>query len=277
MNIIEVVSLTELANMESSGKVSETENEQITDLEYFINEPTDAECTVCLSKENPNTLLLTFIGSNSKDDWLADIDFFPIPLYVDESKTQDCLKNHVHDKFKVHRGIHTQFIALWEILEKKIQIFFEEKQVKDFQKASIVISGHSLGGGLAIIAAIYVHRLIKQNNFRQCHIKVVTIGAPRVVNDALAMWYNSHLAKNTFRIVNHYDTIPNLPFDGPLFKYCHVDSTLIYFKNKELLSKEPYRTIFDRMIALKGGFKNHGIKKYIELLNSFDILKKVFV
>ena len=290
MNLIEVATLTEIANRESTeakkmqcytneDHVTEVKN-KLAHLEYFNDEETDAECITCLSKDNPNIFNLTFIGTNSKRDWLADLDFYPIPLHVDESKTEVCLKNHVHEKFKVHRGFYNQFLALWTSnLEKKVHKFFEENNHHSCKpkKQTLIISGHSLGGGLAIIAAIYVHQMVKQHRFRNVEIKVLTIGAPRVVNDEMAMWYNTHLAKNTFRVVNHYDSIPNLPFDGPLFKFCHVQSTLLYFKNKGLLNKEPYRTICDRMIAVKGGFKTHGIHTYIGLLKSFDLLKKIII
>ena len=112
--------------------------------------------------------------------------------------------------------------------------------------------------------------------FRKPHIKIkiITIGAPRVLNKALCSWYNSHLSKNTWRIINHFDPINQLPISGPIFQYDHVESIIIYIKKNSLLSNIPnQRTIIERIRSITSGFQNHGISEYIENLNKFDFLK----
>ena len=285
-NIIDCALFTEIANRESKSKKemqsfqgSGSEIEKIEKLienkEYFLESQSDAECLTFTQKNKPNTFHVTFIGSNSTEDWIADVDFFPIKLNMNASLTNECLENHEHSNFKLHRGIHYQFMKLYPHLKEKIKDFFDSSR---FCEQEIVISGHSLGGGLAIIAGIYFYHLMLELRKPHTKIKIITIGAPRVLNSALAIWYNFHLSSSTWRIVNHYDSIPNLPIEERLFEYTHVDAIIVYIKNGALLSRTPNeRTIIDRIRSLRANFKTHGINSYIKNLLLFDILKNTVI
>jgi predicted lipase len=187
-------------------------------------------------------------------------------------RAKECLQSHDHSDFKLHRGIHYQFMKLYPHLKKKIKEFFDNSN--NYCEHEIVVSGHSLAGGLSIMAGIYLYHYMIELRKPHVKIKIVTIGAPRVLNKALANWYNTHLSRNTWRIVNHYDSIPNLPVEGPVFEYTHVNATIVYIKNNALLSRTPNeRTLMDRVRSLRAGFSTHGINSYIKNLNKFDILK----
>ena len=280
-NIIDCVLFTEIANrcslsqknMQSYCTDDDNEvikiNQLIENKEYKIDIESDAECITFNQIKKPNILHVVFIGSNSCKDWIVDIDFIPIKLNMNASLTEDCLLNHNHSDFKIHRGIHYQFMQLYSYLKNKIKDFLDNS---NFLEHEIIISGHSLGGGLAIISAIYFHHLLIELKKPHVKIKVITIGAPRVLNKNLAEWYNNHLAKNTWRIINHYDSIPNLPSNGKLFEYTHVDSIIIYIKNDSILNEIPKRFLIDRIKSLYYNFETHSINIYIENLKKFKIL-----
>jgi hypothetical protein len=282
LNIIDCALLTEIANRcsESQKQMAKySEHDEVRKIdnliekkEYFLDSESDAECITFTQIRKRNTFHVTFIGSNSKEDWIADLDFIPIKLNMQASLTEECLQNHDHSGFKLHRGIHYQFMKLYPHLKEKVNEFFCCSN--NYCEHEIVISGHSLGGGLAIMAAIYLYHYMIELRRPHVQIKIITIGAPRVLNKALANWYNTHLAKNTWRIVNHYDSIPNLPVEEHLFEYTHVNATIVYIKNGALLSRTPNeRSLIDRIRSLRAGFTTHGIDAYIKNLNKFGILK----
>lgn len=269
-NIIDCVLFSELANRDSANQknmqvcknasegIEKIEN-FIENKEYFLNKDSDAEL-ISFNQKNKNTFHLTFIGSNSKKDWIADFNFIPIKI-----------KNLKNRNYKIHQGIYLQFLSVYDHVKSKLQKFLNNKD-----KIELVISGHSLGGGLAIIAGIYLYGyLIKYKNIENVEIKIITIGAPRVLNKELSEWFNKNLSKNTIRIVNHFDSIPQLPLQGNVFEYMHVEGMVVYFKNNCLLNSIPKnRTIIDRIKSLYANFKTHGIDSYVNELNSFEILKK---
>jgi predicted lipase len=70
--------------------------------------------------------------------------------------------------------------------------------------SKIIVTGHSLGGSLAILAAADLaktHGKIEQ---------VYTFGQPRVGNAAFASHYQS-LVSNTFRLIDFADIVPHVP------------------------------------------------------------------
>lgn len=66
-----------------------------------------------------------------------------------------------------------------------------------------MVTGHSLGGSLAILAAA---DLAKSHKIDQ----VYTFGQPRVGNAAFATYYQN-LVPNTFRLIDYADIVPHVP------------------------------------------------------------------
>jgi len=117
----------------------------------------------------------------------------------------------IRDKL-VHNGIYTALNEVVDDLLKCVQAMLEEKPER-----KLFITGHSLGGGLAILfAAKYT---ICSNTKRPEALQgVYTFAGPRVGDRAFATAYNNALKEKTFRIVNHRDFVPTLP----PFGYRHV-------------------------------------------------------
>ncbi len=266
-NIIDCALFSEIANrcsksqknmqscLEEEKRVKEIDN-LIENKVYKLDFESDAECLTFSQKNKPNIFHIIFIGTNSKEDWYSDIDFIPMEIndYTD---------------FKIHRGMYYQFMNLYPYLKNKIEEFFNTSKYLEHE---IIISGHSLGGGLAIIAAVYFYHWMIEIKKSFVKFKIITIGAPRVLNKKLADWYNKHLSENTFRVINHFDCIPNLPLKEYLFKYTHVNSIIIYIKNNTLINKIPQRFLFDRIISVWYNFETHGIDSYVQKLKLFEIL-----
>jgi hypothetical protein len=100
---------------------------------------------------------------------------------------------------EIHRGFNGAVDAVWKDLCAVLA-------ARD-PAQPLFITGHSLGGALAIIAAERLQR--------ECGIAasvVYTFGAPRVGSPAFVRAYNaSGLGAHTYRLVHGLDIVPSLP------------------------------------------------------------------
>lgn len=146
----------------------------------FIDEA-DTQCFVAADE---TTLLLAFRGTESSDmdDWLTDLKI-----------------RHVAGPFgRVHAG----FQAAWQSIGSKV---IETLREFSGPGQTIWITGHSLGGALAVLAAA---SLIKEA------IPVAglyTFGQPRVGDLAFAKKIDESLNRKIFRFVNNQDIVTRVP------------------------------------------------------------------
>ena len=235
-------------------------------IKYFKHVETDAEVVV-INDDLNNIKHFVFKGTDSKKDWQTNFDFIPIEIVVGGIK-----------KYKIHRGFYEQWRGLSTWLKNEI---LKDGLLYSKNPKKLVISGHSLGGALAIICSIYMYCI--SNSLVQ---KVCTFGAPRVVCKGLTEWYNERLKCKTIRVINYFDIIPKLPLPGPLFEFCHVDSKNVFefkYKGYYLISDKPYSnesTIENVLFYCQkftGFFKGlmmrsepHSLSTYLENMDSFS-------
>jgi len=84
---------------------------------------------------------------------------------------------------------------------------------------NIIISGHSLGGALATLSAVYI-----KSKYPALNITVYTYASPRVGNNEFYNYYTQlGLDKRTFRFFSSHDLVPKVPLEN-LFgiDYKHV-------------------------------------------------------
>ncbi len=138
--------------------------------------------------------------STSLSDWFKNIDFQPKTVTVGGTT------------FKTHKGFMDRYnnIASW----------FEREYSKAIETGyTIILSGHSLGGAEATIAAVYgAGKLNRRPD------SVVTFGAPLVGNSAFVNYYKNKVGcDRTLRFISKGDIVPGMP---EVFGYAHVcDST----------------------------------------------------
>lgn len=73
-----------------------------------------------------------------------------------------------------------------------------------YSDAKIILTGHSLGGALSVMAASHLHSIYGTVTH------LYTMGQPRVGNDKYAAFMNKFIP-NTYRIVNYADQVPHVP------------------------------------------------------------------
>jgi GTPase SAR1 family protein len=123
-----------------------------------------------------------------------------IPLLSISQKSLNFLINEQQIKNIYGGEIHLGFALLMEEMLPKIQ-----NEIEQLKPKTICLTGHSLGGALATLAA---YRLRKQGF--SIPISVYTFGAPRVGDSAFASKYEDSKVLH-FRIENKNDIVPHLP------------------------------------------------------------------
>jgi triacylglycerol lipase len=161
---------------------------------HFID--CESSGTQCFIEWRGDEVTIAFRGTENIQDWITDAKFRRVPF---REKTADAPAS----KCQVHRG----FLGAFASVKKQILAVLEPK----WFEAEIFVTGHSLGGALAILCARYLQR-------KSFWVKsVYTFGQPRVGNASFAHAYDFNLRDKTFRVVNEEDIVPRLPFWSPHF------------------------------------------------------------
>lgn len=168
-------------------------NPKYSDIYVIDDKKTDVQCYI---RKFINTMYITFRGTDSKKDFINDLQFW---------KKVMPYKNASHS-VKVHSG----FIKAYRSpnVRNRIHSFI----TNDIDK--IIIAGHSYGAALSILCADDL-----EYNFPQKDYEVFLFGSPRVGNKAFRDSYNKRIFK-TFRIDNGNDIVTKIPF--ALLGYRHV-------------------------------------------------------
>ena len=100
---------------------------------------------------------------------------------------------------RFHRGFLEALAEVWDPLLSAVTSAIKASE------RPLWVTGHSLGGALALMAAWRLQR-----NFISVH-EVVTFGSPMIGNDAAAKAFEQEFAGRIFRYVNLEDPVPLLP------------------------------------------------------------------
>jgi predicted lipase len=95
--------------------------------------------------------------------------------------------------------------------------------LKLYPKAKFIVTGHSIGGALAILfpAILLFH---EETELMERLLAVYTFGQPRVGDVKLAKFMEAHVShplNKYFRVVYCNDLIPRIPYDDHVFLYKH--------------------------------------------------------
>lgn len=166
---------------------------------------------------------------------------------------------------QVHRGFKAALDAVWPELEERLLAALVSKE------GSLSFTGHSLGGALAVLAAV---RLLAKApvELRQRIALVHTVGQPRVGNAAFAAAAERLLEGRYFRAVNHRDAVPRIPpaklgaWEYQHFGTVHYfDSARRLWINPGVLTRLADAAIPETEIAgvLKTTYQHHAADAYL--------------
>ncbi|KAH7708821.1 Protein F25A2.1, partial [Aphelenchoides avenae] len=97
------------------------------------------------------------------------------------------------------------------------------------------VTGHSLGGALASLAA---GSLAQQGIYPSANIRLYTFGQPRTGNVAYAQAIE-HLVPEAYRVVHSHDIVPHVPPQG--FEGYRHHKTEVWYNNNAMTPGSSYK------------------------------------
>jgi hypothetical protein len=163
----------------------------------------------CISVRLNKTMFIIFRGTKTSDDVIADVKVKLHPLLRNKmiplEKSDACA---TEDQPMIHVGFLQYFVKIKKLIEA-----VHNKHRKTYDR--IVFCGHSLGSGIAQIAALYFKTVHPKLNIACYTCATVCIG-----NNCFNETFNQFVT-DSFHIVN-----PNDPFTLQLFCDGHVKHTV---------------------------------------------------
>ncbi len=189
---------------------------------------TDTQVAV-LNQLTSDKLYIVFRGSDKSIDWMNNFQLRQQVYPYGDSNSE----------VKFHQGFMMAYFAVRDGLLKAME---------QFEGQRVIVTGHSLGGALATIAALDIQYNFGKAN--QLTFIVNTFGAPRVGNKALTESYNRRIA-NSYRFIYGWDIVTRIPRDWQGFE--HVEKAV------QLGSLLTWQVISRR-------FSDHAISNYVAAL-----------
>ena len=194
---------------------------------------------------------IAFRGTNEIADWLDNLNAFPEKTMFGE----------------FHRGFYRSVEDLWEGPEGIMQ------QVKEVGKnLPLFITGHSLGGAMASIAA--AKRIHEDKPFTS----VYTFGQPRAMTRETSRIFNSEAGGRYFRFQNNEDIVTRVP--ARLMNYSHVGQCLYIDQDKKIHTDPGFwfkflDTVGGALESIRDaksimGISDHDINDYLEAVKTWD-------
>lgn len=182
-----------------------------------------------------DTIYVTFRGTSSPKDFLSDLDIKRFKF-----------KNGII----IHNGFWKQFKSVEPELVKNFDMHPDARK--------FVFAGHSLGGALAQIAAVYFGDLYKK--YTVCH----TFGSPRVGNDKFVEWFHQHVQENV-RVQNSKDPVTMIPM-MPVWKHTKRLNLTLYDDYTGKVKHDDTKWYKRLYKFLKSDLGDHSCQEYIDRL-----------
>lgn len=196
---------------------------------------------------NKDTVYIIFRGTLRINEWMQDFTYgqevFPSKV-VNKKQVQLNFLQDVSTPPKVHMG----FLEVYENLRDELIT-----KLQEIKPRQIIVSGHSLGAGIASICGLDIIRLDCCKN-----TIVYNFASPRVGDKIFADLVESSGLK-VYRIVNTADTIPTLPpsvapnFDKPKnpWFYTHCGTEISFTNNMKSLVNNHIMSNYLNLFGLK--------------------------
>ena len=171
-------------------------------LHIFSSLVTDVTGYIAVDRTRSLTVL-AFRGSRSIRNFIADVDIIQV-------QTDIC------DGCEAHQG----FWDSWVEARAGILAALKTTAIQN-PRSRVVVTGHSLGGAIAAIAAAEIRKVGVPSD-------LYTFGSPRIAGRKLSDFITNQNAGGNFRITHFDDPVPKMP---PLFlDYVHISPE--YFIDK---------------------------------------------
>ena len=200
-----------------------------------IHEPsTDTQAYVTIRRpegDDSGMTVIVFRGTTNVRDWMKNLDIRTAPVRSPMSGEHGIIGSF-------HRGFHDNYRSVHDEVEKRLA---------GTETMPLYITGHSLGGALAVIATWYQ----SAQRLAACY----TFGAPRVGDHRLMGWFKTPM----YRIVNAADPVPFVPPSGTVL---NVLKGLLRLLDNFLPLAGIFGWLLERTIKVQA-FRHYGDIRYL--------------
>jgi hypothetical protein len=173
------------------------------------NEATDTRAVIYQTERD---VIVAFRGTRSLRNFVTDIRARRVPLFPGSEA-------EVHEGFQqALNGVYDDLLAGVEQLLRADEDARQRVPTGVADAPRLWITGHSLGGALAMLCAWRISNL--QSEISNAPAGVYTFGEPRVGNAAFRDCYDARLKSCTFRVVNAADLVPHVPWLCGRYRHC---------------------------------------------------------
>merc|ERR1711916_55493 len=162
----------ELLDWSCAVCVGETEGFELRS--YFEDRLTGEEAMVGVDVDS-SMIVMSIEGTHDLEGTITDLEIIKTDLVGYPNAPSDA---------KIHRGFDRAYHAIQRMVEEVTAL------VEEYPAFPVYVTGHSLGGALATLAALDLTVLKPK-----IPVHVYTFGAPRVGNDAFQLYFKSQIAK----------------------------------------------------------------------------------
>jgi len=178
------------------------------------------EDVYAIAASGPGFLALAFRGTKDLNNWMTDLHATPVSFpWIFESGP---------DIGAIHAGFANALRDAWEKISAALTNLVPPPELApDEPHPTFWITGHSLGGALAVLAGA-AFSMWSRAPLRPVN-GIYTFGQPRVGLYQFCGNYDHSLQKKTFRFVNNKDLVPRVPFRG--FDYADLGQMIHFDTN----------------------------------------------
>ncbi|KAI3983013.1 hypothetical protein MKX01_029431 [Papaver californicum] len=183
--------------------------------------------------EDPELVVVAFLGTKpfDADAWITDLDISWMAAAIQPN---------------INRSA---WVAYYTLIDKLRDILSKNN------KAKVIVTGHSLGGALAILFPT-VLAFHKEDDWMLKRFEgVYTFGQPRVGDEELGEYMKEQLRINDvkyFRYVYCNDMVPRISYDDKSLLFKHF-GTCLYFNSRyqgKVVDEEPNKNYFNILRAI---------------------------
>ncbi len=149
------------------------------------------------------SIFISFRGSENIQNWITNIQVSKTNPYSDKN-------------IAVEKGFYNLFESLKPEIETTV-----DKLTRKYNTKQLLITGHSLGSGLA---TLYAFDILYYGKDYKIH-SLITFGSPRVGNEEFAIKFESYPIYSK-RITHYYDIVPHVPEE--FMGYRHISQEVWY-------------------------------------------------
>lgn len=155
-----------------------------------IDPQTNDTQVALLCEASAQRIYIVFRGTDKGIDWITNLKFRQkVYPYGDDDSTD----------VRFHRGFMEAYFSVRDQLQA---------EVSKYPESALMVTGHSLGGAIATIAALDLQYNITQHTEQP--LELYTFGAPRVGNPALVNSFRQRVPQS-HRFVYGWDVITRVP------------------------------------------------------------------